>query len=148
MNIQSTSTLRRGTPARGRSWSLVAVGLGTLLALGPRAAVAQSVLEFDLWMQRIDRHSQSVLRNITRHDADAAQADARALAHLYQQMEHFYERRDDAADAVLASYVGKDHAEAVELALAHGEFEQAFQQASDLARDCNNCHLQFKPLRK
>lgn len=89
----------------------VRLGLLFAAALVVLPARAQSVLEFDRWMQQIDRHSQDVLRHIQRRDDAAALADARELAALYRRMEDFYQQRGHADDAVLASFVGRDQAE-------------------------------------
>ncbi len=111
------------------------------------SAQGESVLEFDRWMQQIDRHSQDVLRHLQRGEDAAALEDARALAELYRRMEEFYERRGHADDAVLASFVGRDQAEQAARALEAQRHDEAYAQASALARDCRNCHIQYKPMR-
>jgi cytochrome c556 len=122
--------------------------LVTLMLLLPvLKAGAASVLEFDRWMQQIDRHSQSILRAIAAQNRDQASADAQALADLYRRMEQFYEQRGGADDAVLASYVGRDHADSALQALGQDDFTRAAAEAAQLARDCRSCHLQFKPIR-
>ena len=108
-------------------------------------AWATSLIEFDRWMQEIDHHSQSVLRHINLGEVDAADADARALVSLYRRMGAFYEQRD-AADAVLASDVGREQAEVARSALATGDLGTAFEAASSLARDCRSCHRKYKPM--
>jgi hypothetical protein len=125
----------------------VRLGLLFAAALVVLPARAQSVLEFDRWMQQIDRHSQDVLRHIQRRDDAAALADARELAALYRRMEDFYQQRGHADDAVLASFVGRDQAEQAASALASRRYDEAYAQASALARDCRNCHIQYKPMR-
>ena len=125
----------------------VSCALLLVAALCAPLAAAQTLLDFDLWMQQIDRHSQSVLRNIDRRDSAAGVLDARQLQDLYQRMENFYQGRGDADDAVLASYVGKDHARELVQALEDRHFERASREAIAIARDCNHCHTQFKPMR-
>lgn len=131
----------------GRYGARRCAGLVLVIALSVAPAYAQSVLEFDRWMQQIDHHSQDVLRHIARQDAEAALADARELAVLYRRMEDFYAARGHSDDAVLASFVGRDQAEAAARALERREFDVAFQEASALSRDCRNCHIQYKPMR-
>jgi hypothetical protein len=47
-------------------------------------ALAQSVDEFDAWMQTIDEKNQSVQRNIAAKESTAAAADAKTLAETFQ----------------------------------------------------------------
>ena len=125
-------------------WILV---LGLCASLGAGGAVAQTSLDFDVWMQKIDRHSQSILLHLKRQDASAAVADARELERLYRLMERFYEARGDVDDTVLASYDGRERAAAVVKQVEQGDYTSAFESAAGIARDCRNCHDRFKPLK-
>ena len=107
---------------------------------------AQSVLDFDEWMQKIDRRSQSVQRNLTRKDVNAATADAREIGELYGSMETYFTRRGDAANAVKLSREGRDLAAAVVESVAANDFAAASQAAVGIARACRTCHLEYKPL--
>lgn len=118
-----------------------------LAGLWAGAAGAQSVLDFDVWMQKIDLHSQRILLNLKRQDAAASVADAQALERLYRQMEQFYEQRGDADDAVIASYDGRERAAAVVAQVGKGDYDNAFESAAGIARDCRNCHDRFKPIK-
>lgn len=122
-----------------RKAALLAIGA----ALAAQAGFAQSILEFDVWMQKIDLRSQSILRNLARKDIDASLADARELGRLYQQMEVFYEKTGDADDAVLASYLGKELAAEAATAIGRQDFDAAAVAAGDIARDCRNCHVRY-----
>jgi hypothetical protein len=116
------------------------------IALVREIAVAQSVLEFDEWMQRIDRRSQSVQRNLARQDASAATVDAREIADLYGSMEAYFTRRGGAATAVKLSQEGKELANTVVSSVAGSNFAAATQAAQTLAKACRTCHAQYKPL--
>ena len=122
------------------------IAIALLVLLPALQAGAASVLEFDRWMQQIDRHSQSILRAIAAQNRAQAASDAQALAELYHRMEQFYEQRGGAEDAVLASYVGRDHADSALRALDQDDFTRAEAEAAQLARDCRSCHLKFKPI--
>lgn len=125
--------------------AVLILGLGASLLA--QATSAGSILEFDVWMQKIDRHSQTILTHLKRHDAPAAVADAKALEHLYHLMERFYEARGEHDDPLLLSYDGRTRAAAVVTQVEQGDFDSAFESAVGIARDCRACHDRFKPLR-
>lgn len=116
------------------------------VALAQERALAQSVLEFDEWMQKIDRRSQSVQRNLARRDSSAANADAQQIGELYRSMETYFTRRGDSGDAVKLSREGRELAAAVVKSVAGNDFAGASQAAQTLARACRSCHLKYKPL--
>ena len=107
---------------------------------------AQSVLDFDEWMQKIDRRSQSVQRNLIRKDVDGATADAREIAELYGSMETYFTRRGNAGNAVKLSKEGRDLAATVVESVAANDFAAASQAAVGIAHACRTCHLEYKPL--
>jgi hypothetical protein len=107
---------------------------------------AQSVLDFDKWMQKVDRRSQSVQRNLTRKDVNGATADAREIGELYGSMETYFTRRVNAANAVKLSKEGRDLAATVVKAVAANDFAGASQAAVSIAHACRTCHLEYKPL--
>ena len=125
--------------------ALLAVGL--LACAFPKGnALAQSILEFDEWMQKIDRRSQSVQHNLTRGDTTAASADARNIGELYRSMETYFTHRADSAEAVKLSREGQELATAVLKSLAGHDLAGASRAAQTLARACRTCHLKYKPL--
>ena len=117
----------------------------TLALLHP-IVCAQSILEFDGWMQKIDRRNQSVQRNLARKDADAASADAREIGELYASMETYFAHRGNASNAVKLSSEGKNFAAAVLRSVSAGDFAAASQAALGIAHACRSCHLEYKPL--
>lgn len=110
-------------------------------------AMADSILEFDIWMQKIDRHSQTILTALKRQDAAAAVADARELERLYGQMERFYEARGEHDDPLLLSWDGRQRAASAAVQAGQGDFAGAFEAAVGIARDCRACHDRFKPIK-
>lgn len=116
-------------------------------ALVSGSAGADSILEFDIWMQKIDRHSQTILAALKRRDAAAAVADARELERLYGQMERFYEARGEHDDPLLLSWDGRQRAASAAIQAEQGNFAGAFESAVGIARDCRACHDRFKPLK-
>lgn len=121
------------------------LALTGVLAAGQ--ATADSILEFDIWMQKIDRHSQTILTALKRQDADAAVADARELERLYGLMERFYEARGEHDDPLLLSWDGRQRAASAAVLARQGDFSGAFESALGIARDCRACHDRFKPIK-
>ena len=122
---------------------LRAVALALVLCGG---AGAQSVWDFDDWMQDIDDGSQDLQRRIEKRDADSAQESARELADLYARMEQFFAKRGNAADAVRWSREGRDFATQAVADLQAGRFAAARRNALGIAHGCRDCHYQYKPL--
>jgi hypothetical protein len=134
----------RFTDRRPRRTAVVLAALAVCAA--GKVAFAQSVLDFDEWMQRIDRRSQSVQRNLAAGDANAAVADAREIGELYGSMEAYFSRRGNADNAVKLSREGRDLAATVVSAAAAKDFAAASKAAVSIARACRSCHSEYKPL--
>jgi hypothetical protein len=133
----------RSTP-RARA-TLAAVAAIAVAAGAITVARAASVLDFDVWMRAIDRHSVEVQKNIAAGRTEAAVADARELARLYGLMEAFFVDDGHAPDAVEMSRTGKALAAAIPPALAASDVDGAAKSALDLAHACNDCHDNHKP---
>ena len=125
--------------------TLAAVVFVTFAAIAVTAARAASVLDFDVWMRSIDKHSVEVQKNIAAGRTDAAVADALELARLYGLMEAYFVDDGHAPDAVTMSQSGKALAEAIPPALAAKDVDGAAKSALDLAHACNDCHDNHKP---
>ena len=113
-------------------------------AAGP--ATSQSILQFDKWMQSVDRRSQSMQRNLSRRDSEAALSDAREIGELYRLMQDYFARRGDAAEAVKLASTGADLADAVIKSLQENDLGTASISANVITRDCRDCHIRYKPL--
>ena len=125
--------------------TLAAVLLVTSAAIAATAARGASVLDFDVWMRSIDKHSVDVQKNIAAGRTDAAIADAQELARLYGLMEAYFVDDGHAPDAVTMSQSGKAQAAAIPAALAARDVDGAAKSALDLAHACNDCHDNHKP---
>ncbi len=128
------------------SSKVAAVLAAAVLCAAVGTGYAQSILQFDRWMQRIDRRSQSVQRHIDAQDAAAALADARELGELYGLMEDYFQRRGESADAVRISREGASLAADVIRAIEGNDLPAASRSAISIARACRDCHFQYKPL--
>lgn len=135
--------------ALARAFKVLSAGLpglllGALLIAGDVAA--QSILEFDRWMQKIEKRSLSVQRNLKRSDADAAIADAREIQALYQLMTEYFVKRGQSQDAVALSRQGVELADQVARSAAASDLDSALGAAITLAKACRDCHRAYKPL--
>ena len=117
--------------------------MALMVVVGARA---QSILEFDRWMQAIERRSQSVQRSLAARDAGTAIADAREIGELYGRLEQFFLQRANAASAVKLSQEGRELSASVVRSVAAGDFTAASNAAISVARACRDCHLEYKPL--
>jgi hypothetical protein len=125
--------------------TLGAVVLVTLAALAATVARAASMLDFDVWMRAIDKHSVDVQKNIAAGRNDAAAADAQELARLYGLMAAYFVDDGHAPDAVALSRDGQALAAAIPAALAASDVDGAARSALALAHACNDCHDSHKP---
>ena len=125
--------------------TLAAVVVVTSSAIAITAARAASMLDFDVWMRAIDRHSVQVQKNIEARRPDAAIADAQELARLYALMAQYFVDDGHAADAVEMSRSGQALAEAIPPAIATRRYEAAASAALELSHACNDCHDVHKP---
>ena len=132
------------SPPRARA-TLAAVSFVTLCAIAGTAARAASVLDFDVWMRAIDKHSVDVQKNIEARKPEAAVVDAQELARLYGLMETYFVDDGRAADAVEMSRSGKAFAATIAPALAAKDYDAAAKAALDLSHACNDCHDVHKP---
>ncbi len=123
------------------------VALVTCVAAIAGPVAAQSILQFDQWMQKIDRHSQSIQRNVAARESVAALADAREVGDLYKQMADYFARRgDNTEDAVRLSKEGAVLAEAVVKSLQENDFAAASRSVTSITHACRDCHVRYKPL--
>ena len=124
--------------------TLAAVVALTLVAAALTGARAASILDFDIWMRAIDKHSVDVQKNIDARKPDAAIVDAQELARLYGLMEAYFVADGHAPDAVTMSQSGKALAVAIPTALAAQDFDAASDAVAQLTRSCKTCHEVYK----
>ncbi len=98
-------------------------------------------------MQKIDRRSQSIQRNLAARESVAALADAREIGELYRLMEDYFARRGgNSEDAVKLSKDGAGLLDATAKSLQANDFDGALRSATSLTRACRDCHVKYKPL--
>jgi len=121
------------------------VALVALAVVAATAARAASVIDFDVWMRAIDKHSVDVQKNLAAGRTDAAAANAQELARLYGLMTDWFVADGHRPDAVEMSRAGQAQAEAIAPALAAHDVARAASSALALARASNDCHDAHKP---
>ena len=134
----------RLTPARRRTCGIA--GLAVLLAVMSLGVAAQSIFDFDDWMQRIEDGSLDLQRHIVARDPQSASGAARQIEELYGLMEEFFEKRGNAEDAVRWSREGREFAVKAQADLAARRFVSAKRNALAIAHGCRDCHFNYKPL--
>ena len=127
-------------------WRAAGVLVALLASVFSEGVIAQSVFDFDDWMQRIDDGSQDLQRHIAARKRDAAAEAAREIEQLYGLMEKYFEQRTGSADAVRISREGRVLAVLVQKDLASQRFSSAKTKAIEIAHGCRGCHINYKPL--
>ncbi|HSW09241.1 hypothetical protein [Aquabacterium sp.] len=125
----------------------IRTGLALLACCAALGAPAASFFEFGVWMRALDQHSVEVQRSLGRRDAEAARGHARRIEQLYAQLEVFYAQDGRTPDALEISRDGKALAAGIGPLLDRQDFQAATDAAVRLARACNDCHDNHKPLR-
>jgi hypothetical protein len=136
--------MKASRPRRGTVAAALLAALGA--ATSPPVVKAQSLFEFDDWMQRIEQGNQDLQRRIAQRDRAGALGFARELEELYARMEKFFEVRGAAEPAVRMSREGRDLMAAAVRHLGTGNYGAARANSLRLARGCRACHIEYKPL--
>lgn len=116
---------------------------GVCAALSGGVFSAESEIDSDL-MQTIEDTAKSVVSNIDHKDPKAVAADARELEKLFAQVESFYEKKNDAHDAITWSKNSREWASTLARFAADKDFDGASKVARDINRTCKTCHNTYK----
>jgi hypothetical protein len=130
-----------------RKGFVVPLAVGLTIAVTAKVASAASLLDFDKWMQSIDKRTQHLHRSLDDRDARAAAEDARAVQGLYQSLEDFFTTRGRADDAVQLSKDGQELAGTVVQSLERDDYEAASKAARGITSSCSTCHNAYKPFK-
>lgn len=124
----------------------IIISLGAIAALSASAALAESIFDFDLRMQRIDKTSQSAMKNLSNKDLEAAIKDAQKLETMYGELEEYFAQREHGEEAVKLSKTGRSFAAEASRLAASNDSDGAFNAIKAVTRDCHACHLAYDPL--
>jgi hypothetical protein len=114
-------------------------------SLAAQSAFAASVLDFDLWMDRMDIRIVDVQRKLASQDDEAAIAQAKEIEELYAKMEDYFVAAGNAEDAVKISREGKEMAGLIVKSVAAKDYEAGGNAAVTIARACHDCHHVYRP---
>ncbi|MGZ5819072.1 MAG: hypothetical protein ACXWJD_10030 [Burkholderiaceae bacterium] len=95
-------------------------------------------------MRRIEDTTKSLDSNVAQKDAKAAMADAKELEDSFREVEAFFTKKGDAADAVVFSQKSRALASEVAKDVAANDFDGASNAVNSLARSCKACHELYK----
>ena len=119
------------------------VVLGALLALAGTARSDQAELDTDL-MHSIEDSNKSLASNIAIKEGKGASSDAKELAEMFAQVEAFYVKRGDAADAVELAKKSRALSAQILQSVSTSDFGAATDSATTLSRTCKTCHNYYK----
>ena len=117
--------------------------LAALLALAGGVRSAQDELDTDL-MHSIEDTNKSLASNIAVKEAKNASSDARELGEMFAQVEAFYVRKGDAADAVELAKKSRELSARILQSVSASDFGAATDTATTLSRTCKTCHNFYK----
>jgi cytochrome c556 len=92
----------------------------------------------------MEDRQKSLTSNISLKDAKGATADAKEMEEMFKEVEAFFVKKGNAADAVTWSQESRQLAGGVAKSLAANDFDAASQQAVTLAKTCKACHKIYK----
>ena len=104
-----------------------------------------SILDFDIWMRKIDTRIVDVQRKLDAQDDAAAIAQAREIEDLYAKMEAYFVAKDASADAIKLSRESKELAGVIVKSVAEKKYEAGGNAAVTIARACTDCHDLYRP---
>jgi uncharacterized protein YktA (UPF0223 family) len=117
-------------------YCILAVMTGSVMA-------AQSAVDEDS-MDLMKDKQKSLSSNISLNDAKAATDDANEIVDMLNDVEAFYEKKGNAADAVDWSKESKDLTATILKYVAANDFNTAAQTSVSLAKTCKSCHKIYK----
>jgi len=120
--------------------------IGTLLALSVLAGgvrSAQDELDTDL-MHSIEDTNKSLASNIAVKETKGASSDAKDLSEMFAQVEAYYTKKGDAADAVELAKKSRELSARILQSVGASDFGAATDSATTLSRTCKTCHSFYK----
>jgi soluble cytochrome b562 len=117
--------------------------LGTSLFLTQAAFAEEAEMDMDL-MQTIEDTNDSLSSNVALEEGEAALADAQSLQELFVLVEDFFKHQPDSAEALELTIKSKHLLGDIVQQVNAGDFENAANSATDLARACKTCHNFYK----
>ena len=121
---------------------LILFGYCILLVMASSVVVAGTVDEDSMDLMKDKQKSLS--SNISLNDAKAATDDANEMADMFDDVEAFFVKKGNAADAVDWAKDSKDLAGTIVKSIAANDFDTAAKTSVTLAKTCKSCHNIYK----
>lgn len=112
-----------------------------LLAIG--AIGAETEIDQD-FMHALEDTTKSLDSNVAQKDLKASMADIKEIEGSMKQVEAFYVKKGNAADAVDFARKTGGFASEVEKSIAAHDFDAASDSVSSLVHSCKSCHDVYK----
>jgi cytochrome c553 len=130
--------------ARGRSAFMM---LLVLLMTAMQSSLAASMLDFDIWMRKIDKKIVDVQKRISQKEDEAAIQSAEEIEDLYLKMENYFIQIKHPEEAVQMSRDGKDAAAIISASVRNQNYDKGAQAAVSIAKACSACHDSYRPFK-
>ena len=114
-----------------------------LLALAGSVRSDEAELDTDL-MHGIEDTNKSLASNIAVKNSVAASSDAKELGGMFVQVQAYFERKSDAADAVALAKKSQELSAQIVQSVSASDFAAATDSATSLSRTCKTCHAFYK----
>jgi hypothetical protein len=121
---------------------LILFGYCIFVVMASSAVVAGTVDEDSMDLMKDKQKSLS--SNISLNDAKAATDDANEMADMFDDVEAFFVKKGNAADAVDWAKDSKDLAATIVKSIAANDFDTAAKTSVTLAKTCKSCHNIYK----
>ncbi|MGZ5819073.1 MAG: hypothetical protein ACXWJD_10035 [Burkholderiaceae bacterium] len=119
----------------------------TCASLAVNSVGAASMLDFDIWMRKIDKRVVDVQKKMDLHDDVAATKNAKEMEELYKNMEDYFVVAGNADEGVKISRDGKEQAGLIVASIEAKDYEAGSNAAVAIAKACTNCHELYRPFK-
>ena len=120
---------------------------GIIFVLATGIVYAEAEFDFEELMESIDTNSHNLQGNISTKDANATIALAKEMQNQFKLVEGFFEKRGNAADAVIDAKKYEDLAGQIVKYVEANDFDSASNTAIEISKACDTaCHDTYKPL--
>ncbi len=120
---------------------------GVLFVLTSSIVYAEAAFDFEELMESVDNNAHNLQGHIAAKNAAETIALANKLQKEFKLVEGFFEKRGNAADAVIDAKKYEDLAAEIVKFVEANDFETASNKAIALSKNCDDaCHDTYKPL--
>lgn len=133
--------MRSGVVARKHALLLA------LMALAVGTSSAASMLDFDIWMRKIDKKIVDVQKRISKKEDEAAIQSAEEIEDMYLKMENYFIQIKHPDEAVQMSREGRQAAAMISASVRNQDYDKGALAAVSIAKACSACHDNYRPFK-